>query len=302
MYRSPLEAQPDKDEDHWRRLPGVNSVQEGDDWNMAGKKKGGKGKLGSKQPDAATAAAATPNSWEDGWQDTPSTSDPPGPAPPGLYPRSDPKPASNDENRQPEQEPAASSGHGNSEPQCERCGKWGHTDKSCSETFCDVCQKHGHNTAKCPQRSMKAVGRGGGEQERAREARLGESQRKQHDRQPREGGLCHHCKQPGHIAAACPEILCYNCQQYGHKAPDCPNPPASRSSKSKTVPLVSKTAPLVVSRRHGGDAQNSSRQQGTAAGQPEEQQRGRQRGRGRDQQAESSSGNSATLPITKSGR
>ena len=286
---------PDKDEDYRRQLQGGLSQQD-EDWSTVDKKKGGKGKVGSKQPDAvsATAAAPTPISWEeDGWEDHSSLLDAPRPTPPGLHPRTDAKSSPNDENRQPGQEPATPSGHSSSELQCEKCGRWGHTEQNCSEQYCDLCSMHGHSTLGCPKKSLRAGVRGAGEQERPRG---GESQRTQHE-PIRDPLVCHSCRTPGHIAAHCPRNVCYNCQQLGHRASNCPNPPAPR------VPVNNaRTAPLGNSRRHGGDAASNGRQQGAAADQPEEQLRGRQRGRGRDQQAESSSSSTATLAMTRPGR
>lgn len=285
------------------------------------KKKGSKGKVaGAKQPDtaASTAVAATPNSWdEDGWEDASQLLEPARPAPPGLHCKSDAKPSLNDENRQPGlQESATPSGRSGSEPQCSKCGKWGHIDKHCSEQYCEICQKHGHSTVKCKDKPLKALGKAADEQERSHKARPAEPQRAQRGPANLESTRCHHCdqyghlavtcpeagdrqllcnncKQRGHIAALCPKMQCYNCQGYGHRAMDCRNHPASRPPK---------TAPLVVSRRHGSDAQSDPKQPGAAAEQLEEQQRGRQKGRGRNQQADASASSTTTLPISRSGR
>ena len=289
--RSPKGSQPEKDEDYWRRLQGGQSQQD-EDWSTVDKKKGGKGKAGSKQPDtvSATAASAVPSSWEeDGWEDHANLLDAPRPTPPGLHPRVDAKPSSNDENTQPGQEPATPSGRGNPDVQCEKCGRWGHSEQHCSEQYCDLCSMHGHSTLACPKKSLRAAGRGSGEQEKGRDP-----QRGQHE--PSRPQLCHACGQPGHIAAACPAQKCYNCQQMGHKGYNCPNPSVPRPPGS-----ASRTVPLGNSRRREGDAQSSDRQQG--AEQAGEQQRGRHnRGRGREQQADASSSGSATLPMTKPGR
>ena len=288
--RSPKGGHPEKDEDYWRRLQGGQSQQD-EDWSTVDKKKGGKGKAGSKQPDAAstTAAAPIPSSWEeDGWEDHSNLLDPPRPTPPGLHPRVDAKPSSNDENVQPGQEPATPSGRNNSDVQCEKCGRWGHSERKCSEQYCDLCSMHGHSTLACPKKSLRAASRGAAEQEKGRE-----SQRGQHELSRSQ--LCHSCGQPGHLAATCPTQKCFKCQQLGHKGYNCPNPSVPRLSNS-----TSRSVPLGNSRRREGDAQSSDRQQG--AEQAGEQLRGRQRGRGRDQQAEASSSCSATLPMTRPGR
>ncbi|RMX55326.1 hypothetical protein pdam_00019102 [Pocillopora damicornis] len=47
--------------------------------------------------------------------------------------------------------------------------------------------------------------------------------------QPR---TCRHCKQTGHYANACHNIVCYNCEQLGHLASDCPEPPMCNLCKS----------------------------------------------------------------------
>lgn len=289
----PVGGHSDKDEEYRRRLRGDEN-QEDEDWSTVDKKKSGKGKAGSKQPDtaSATAAAAIPNSWEeDGWEVHSNLLDAARPTPPGLHPRADAKASSNDENMQPGQEPATPSGYSSTEVQCEKCGRWGHSERNCSEQYCDLCSMHGHSTVACPKKSLRAGGRGASEQERGPEAPGGESQREQ----PTRGQTCYACGMLGHLASACPKHRCYNCQQMGHKAPNCPNPAVPRAPNNN-----SRTASLSNSRRREGDAQSSGRQQG--AEQAEEQLRGRQRGRGREQQAEASSSGSATLPMTRPGR
>ncbi|KAL3144125.1 hypothetical protein ABBQ32_003915 [Trebouxia sp. C0010 RCD-2024] len=288
--RSPVGGQADKDEDYWRCLQGGVSQQD-EDWSTVDKKKGGRGKMGSKQPDPVpiTAVAPTPSSYEeDGWEDHSELLEPPRPTPPGLHPRPDAKPSSNDENRQPGQEPATPSGRGNSEVQCGKCGRWGHPEENCSEQYCDLCAMHGHSTLGCPKKSsLRPGGRGAGEHGSGRQGHPGEPQRMQKESSSN-AQLCHNCKEPGHLHAQCPHIMCFKCHQFGHYHYNCVNPEVPRSAGSKTVPLTN-------SRKFGGDGQGNARQQGT-----EEQGRGRQRsGRGRDQQADAAS---STLSMTRSGR
>lgn len=291
---SPASSLPVKDEDYWRQLSGPTQDE---DWSTVDKKKDRKGKAVPKQADATAALATTTSNWDtaddDGWEDAGNLLDPE-PGPPGLQPQPDASASTSDQNGH---QPAVPTGRSDSDVQCDKCGKWGHPASKCTEEFCDRCQQKGHSIKNCKQRHQRGEGAKRASEDRAREARLADSQRDANIQ-------CHRCGQYGHRIANChiPDSRgaqqCFNCQQLGHTAGGCTNPPVPRATP-KTAILV-KTAPLTTSRRHA-DVKASQSTGASQAGptDQEEQQRGRGKGRGsRDQPADGSN----TLPLTKPGR
>lgn len=45
---------------------------------------------------------------------------------------------------------------------------------------------------------------------------------------PAKAVVCHGCKKPGHINAACPSVVCNRCKQQGHRVKDCKQPKVCR--------------------------------------------------------------------------